>query len=66
MVKITYDNVTDGGAKNIVEYWVDKHARIRFNFLKNDRDFDNVKVEHIPLWDYIRWEYNNIRKYLKK
>lgn len=54
MVKITYDNITQGGAKNIVEYWSDKNSLTRFNFLKNDGDFANIKMCHITLINYLK------------
>ena len=54
MVEIIYDNITKGGAKNIVEYWSDKNSRTRFNFLKNDGDFANVKMRHITLIEYLK------------
>lgn len=54
MVEIIYDNITKGGTKNIVEYWSDKNSRTRFNFLKNDGDFANVKMRHITLIEYLK------------
>ena len=54
MVEIIYDNITKGGAKNIVEHWSDKNSRTRFNFLKNDGDFANVKMRHITLIEYLK------------
>lgn len=54
MVEIIYDNITEGGAKNIVEYWSDKNSLTRFNFLKNDGDFANIKMRHITLIDYLK------------
>lgn len=54
MVKITYDNITQGGAKNIVEYWSDKKALKRKAFLRQDGDFNNIKVEYITLIDYLK------------
>lgn len=54
MVEIIYDNITEGGAKNIVEYWSDKNSLTRFNFLKRDNDFANIKMRHITLIDYLK------------
>ena len=54
MVEIIYDNITRGATKNIVEYWSDKNSRTRFNFLKNDGDFANVKMRHITLIEYLK------------
>ena len=54
MVEIIYDNITKGGTKNIVEYWSDKNSRTRFNFLKNEGDFANVKMRHITLIEYLK------------
>lgn len=54
MVEIIYDNITQGGAKNIVEYWSDKNSLTRFNFLKSDGDFANIKMRHITLIDYLK------------
>lgn len=54
MVEIIYDNITKGGTKNIVEYWSDKNSLTRFNFLKNDGDFANIKMRHITLIEYLK------------
>ena len=54
MVEIIYDNITQGGTKNIVEDWSDKKSLARFNFLKHDGDFANVKMRHITLIDYLK------------
>lgn len=54
MVEIIYDNVTQGGAKNIVEYWSDRNSLTRFNFLQSDSDFANIKMRHITLIDYLK------------
>ena len=54
MVEIIYDNITKGGTKNIVEYWSDRKSLVRFNFLKNDGDFANIKMRHITLLDYLK------------
>ena len=54
MVEIIYDNITKGGTKNIVEYWSDKNSRARFNFLKYNGDFANVKMRHITLIEYLK------------
>ncbi len=54
MVEIIYDNITKGGTKNIVEYCSDKNSLIRFNFLKNDGDFANIKMRHITLIEYLK------------
>ena len=54
MVEIIYDNITKGGTKNIVEYWSDKNSLTRFNFLKNDGDFTNIKMRHITLIEYLK------------
>lgn len=54
MVEIIYDNITKGGTKNIVEYWSDKNSLTRFNFLKNDGDFVNIKMRHITLIEYLK------------
>ena len=54
MVEIIYDNITECGTKNIVEYWSDKNSLTRFNFLKNDSDFANIKMRHITLIEYLK------------
>lgn len=54
MVEIIYDNITQDGIKNIIEYWSDKNSLTRFNFLKNDGDFTNIKMRHITLIDYLK------------
>ena len=54
MVEIIYDNITKGGTKNIVEHQSDQNSRTRFNFLKNDGDFANVKMRHITLIEYLK------------
>ena len=54
MVEIIYDNNTLGGAKNIKEVWCNKNALTRFNFLKNDGDFVNIKMRKISLFEYLR------------
>ena len=54
MVEIIYDNITKGGTKNIVEYWSDKNSLTRFNFLKNDGDFANIKMRNITLIEYLK------------
>ena len=54
MVEIIYDNITKGGSKDIVEYWSDKNSLARFNLLKNDGDFANVKMRHITLIEYLK------------
>lgn len=54
MVEIIYDNITKGGTKNIVEYWSDKNSLARFNLLKNDGDFANIKMRHITLIKYLK------------
>ena len=54
MVEIIYDNITKCGTKNIVEYWSDKNSLTRFNFLKNDSDFVNIKMRHITLIEYLK------------
>ena len=53
MVEIIYDNITKGGTKNIVEYWSDKKSLARFNFLKSDGDFANIKMRHITFLEYL-------------
>ena len=54
MIEIIYDNNTQGGAKNIKEVWCDKNALTRFNFLKNDDDFVNIKMHKISLFKYLK------------
>ena len=54
MVEIIYDNITKDGTKNTVEYWSDKNSLARFNFLKHDGDFANVKMRHITLLEYLK------------
>lgn len=54
MIEIIYDNNTQGGAKNIKEFWCDRNALTRFNFLKNDGDFVNIKMCKISLFEYLK------------
>ena len=54
MVEIIYDNITKDGTKNTVEYWSDKKSLTRFNFLKHDGDFTNIKMRHITLIGYLK------------
>lgn len=52
MVEIIYDNIIQG--KTIVECWSDKNSLTRFNFLKSNNDFVNIKMRHITLIDYLK------------
>lgn len=52
MVEITYTNITSG--IKCKETWNDKNSLIRFNFLKNDGDFADIKMKHITLIEYLK------------
>lgn len=54
MVEIIYDNIAHGGKKSVAECWSDKNSLTRFNFLKNNGDFTNIKMRHITLIDYLK------------